>query len=598
MGNSPAIHIRDLHKTYVVSEREGGVRAALASLVHRKKEEVKAVDGISFDLAPGEIVGFLGPNGAGKTTTLKMLSGLLHPTSGELSVLGYVPWKRDRDFLRQITLVMGQRNQLVWDIPAVDSFELNRAVYRVPAADFRATLDELTALLELGPLLKKPVRNLSLGERMKCEVAAALLHRPQVVFLDEPTIGLDVTMQRRIRAFIAEYNRRHGATVLLTSHYMADVVALSRRVIVIHHGKLLFDGDLSALVERFTAHKTIVVSLGECGADLSPYGTVVSCTDGEHHTPRPQGRNGARHGPVARRFPCPRPHRRGPADRGGDRPGVPAGGLVNGTVRWLADIYAQQFKVTMASFIQYRAALVIWLIGHVLEPLVYLVVWTTVTRSTGGEVGGFTAADFAAYFIVLMVVNHMTYTWIMYEYDYRVRQGTLSPELLRPVHPIHSDIADNITSKLITLPGMLAIAGLMSLVFRPAFRAVPWAMAAFVPVVLLAFIVRFVTEWTLALAAFWTTRVSALNQAYFMAMLFFSGQIAPLELLPQPVRIVAFVLPFRWTIGFPAELLLGRLTPAQALTGVGMQLAWLAAGVLVMKRVWRAGLKVYSAVGA
>ncbi|OGD22998.1 MAG: ABC transporter [Candidatus Aminicenantes bacterium RBG_16_63_16] len=281
MGNALAIHIHDLHKTYIVSEREGGVRAALASLVHRKKQEVRAVDGISFDLAPGEIVGFLGPNGAGKTTTLKMLSGLLHPTSGELSVLGFVPWKRDHDYLRQITLVMGQRNQLVWDIPAVDSFELNRAVYRVPAADFRKALDELTQLLDLGPLLKKPVRNLSLGERMKCEVAAALLHRPQVVFLDEPTIGLDVTMQRRIRAFIAEYNRRHGATVLLTSHYMADVVALTRRVIVIHHGKLLFDGDLSALVERFTAHKTIVVTLGDCTADLSAYGEVVSCTDGD-----------------------------------------------------------------------------------------------------------------------------------------------------------------------------------------------------------------------------------------------------------------------------------------------------------------------------
>ncbi len=281
MEGSPAVSVRDLHKTYIVSEREGGMRAALRSLFHPRKEHIRAVDGITFSLSPGEIVGFLGPNGAGKTTTLKMLSGLLHPTSGGLSVLGYVPWRRDRDFLRQITLVMGQRNQLVWDIPPIDSFELNRAVYRVPAADFRKTLDELTALLELGPLLRKPVRNLSLGERMKCEVAVALLHRPQVVFLDEPTIGLDVTMQRRIRAFIAEYNHRHGATVLLTSHYMADVVALSRRVIVIHHGKLLFDGDLAALVGRFTAHKTIVVTLGDCSADLSRYGEVVSCTDGD-----------------------------------------------------------------------------------------------------------------------------------------------------------------------------------------------------------------------------------------------------------------------------------------------------------------------------
>ncbi len=283
--NSPVIHLRDLHKTYVVTERESGVLASLQSLVHRTTEEVAAVDGISFDVEAGEVVGFLGPNGAGKTTTLKMLSGLLYPTAGEVTVLGHVPSKRSKAFLSQITLVMGQRNQLVWDIPALDFFELNRAIYRIPAADFRRTLDELTELLELGPLLRKPVRNLSLGERMKCEVAAALLHRPQVVFLDEPTIGLDVTMQRRIRSFIAEYNRRFGATVLLTSHYMADVEALCRRVVVIHHGKLLFDGDLSSLVQKFTAHKTIVVQFDGPRIDLHGYGEVVSYED-DHFTLR------------------------------------------------------------------------------------------------------------------------------------------------------------------------------------------------------------------------------------------------------------------------------------------------------------------------
>jgi ABC-2 type transport system ATP-binding protein len=276
----PAISISKLRKTYTVSDRAPGVRAAFRSLVHRTTREVPAVDDISFDLAPGEIVGFLGPNGAGKTTTLKMLAGLLYPTGGEVTVLGHVPSRREKGFLRQITLVMGQRNQLVWDIPAVDSFELNRAIYRIPTADYKRTLDELVALLELEPLLGKPVRNLSLGERMKCEVAAALLHRPQVVFLDEPTIGLDVTMQRRIRAFIAEYNQRFGATVLLTSHYMADVEALCKRVVVIHHGKLLFDGELAALVKRFTGHKTIVVRLEDCQADLRPYGELVSCEDG------------------------------------------------------------------------------------------------------------------------------------------------------------------------------------------------------------------------------------------------------------------------------------------------------------------------------
>jgi ABC-2 type transport system ATP-binding protein len=277
---SPAVHIENLRKVYVVNQQGAGTKAALQGLVQRRKLEIPAVDGISFDLASGEVVGFLGPNGAGKTTTLKMLSGLLHPTSGDVTVLGYVPWKREKSFLRQITLVMGQRNQLVWDIPALNSFDLNRAIYRIPADDYRDMLGELTELLELGPLLLKPVRNLSLGERMKCEIAAALLHRPSVVFIDEPTIGLDVTMQQRIRSFITEYNRRFGATVLLTSHYMADVEALCQRVVIIHHGRLLFDGDLSSLVQKFTEHKTIIVQLRDCQDDLQSYGEVVSCNDG------------------------------------------------------------------------------------------------------------------------------------------------------------------------------------------------------------------------------------------------------------------------------------------------------------------------------
>jgi viologen exporter family transport system ATP-binding protein len=278
--STPTIEIRDLRKLYHVHEREAGLVASMRSLVRRRTSAIAAVDGISFDVAEGEIVGFLGPNGAGKTTTLKMLSGLLYPTEGELQVLGHVPSRREKPFLRQITLVMGQRNQLVWDIPAADSFELNRAIYRISPAEYRRTLDELVDLLDLAPLLGKQVRSLSLGERMKCETAAALLHRPRVLFLDEPTIGLDVTAQRRIRAFIAEYNRRHGATVLLTSHYMADVEALCRRVVVIHHGKLLFDGDLSQLVARFSPHKTIVVELERDDVDLRPYGEVVAREEG------------------------------------------------------------------------------------------------------------------------------------------------------------------------------------------------------------------------------------------------------------------------------------------------------------------------------
>jgi ABC-2 type transport system ATP-binding protein len=280
LADALAVHVSDLRKTFSVPVREAGLLAAAKSLVKRESREIKAVDGVSFGIEPGEIVGFLGPNGAGKTTTLKMLSGLLYPTSGEALVLGHVPSRRERAFLRQITMVMGNRNQLQWDLPALDSFELIRAVYRLPTDDFTKTRDEFIDLLELGPLVNKPVRNLSLGERMKMEFVAALLHRPIVLFLDEPTLGLDVTMQKRIRSFVAEYNRRYGASVLLTSHYMADVQALCKRVVVIHHGHVLFDGALADLATQFNATKTIGVVLRDGVADLSGYGEVMESDDG------------------------------------------------------------------------------------------------------------------------------------------------------------------------------------------------------------------------------------------------------------------------------------------------------------------------------
>jgi ABC-2 type transport system ATP-binding protein len=295
----PLIAVAELRKIYTIHEREAGVRAALRSLVRRRTRDIHAVDGISFTVQAGEIVGFLGPNGAGKTTTLKMLTGLLHPTDGHATVLGFTPWQRQKDFLGQMTLVMGQRNQLVWDIPAADTFELNRVIYHIPDAVYRETLSELAELLDLDTLMHKPVRNLSLGERMKCEIAAALLHRPAVLFLDEPTLGLDVTAQRRIRHFIAEYNRRHNATVLLTSHYMADVEALCERVIVIHHGRLLYDGALVDLVSRFSPFKTIVVDLppgatdGRGAAALAPFGDVLSYTPGQVILRVPKGETAA-----------------------------------------------------------------------------------------------------------------------------------------------------------------------------------------------------------------------------------------------------------------------------------------------------------------
>ena len=267
-------------------------------------------------------------------------------------------------------------------------------------------------------------------------------------------------------------------------------------------------------------------------------------------------------------------------------------------MRYLIGLYVQQFKTTFASMVQYRASLFIWMIGQVLEPLIYLVVWSTVSANRGGSVGDYTVAQFAAYYIVFMLVNQVTYTWIMWEYEYRIREGLLSPALLRPVHPIHSDIADNVSSKLISLPIMMLIAGGLALIFKPSATVQPWAILAFVPGILLAFRVRFLVEWTLAQAAFWTTRVSAINQVYFVMMLFLSGQIAPLSLFPGPIQILATILPFRWMIGFPVELVLGRLTPVEALAGLGAQAIWLAISLLLVRIVWRAGVRVYSAVGA
>ncbi len=268
----------NLVKSFRVPQREPGLAAALRSVFRRKYTDVQAVAGVSFSIEAGEIVGFLGPNGAGKTTTLKMLTGLLHPNGGSATVLGHTPWKRERDYLRRISLVMGQRSQLNWDLPAGDSFLVQLAIYDVPDTEGRKTIDELVELLELKELLKKPVRNLSLGERMKCELCVSLLHRPQVLFLDEPTIGVDITMQARIRTFIADYNRRFGATVILTSHYMADVTALCKRIIVINHGRILFDGPLASLADRIAPFKLIAVDLERELANGAPthLGEVVS----------------------------------------------------------------------------------------------------------------------------------------------------------------------------------------------------------------------------------------------------------------------------------------------------------------------------------
>lgn len=260
-----AIIVEHLTKNFEVTEKKKGLSGSISSLFSPQKKTVRALRNISFTINPGELVGFIGPNGAGKTTTLKILSGLLYPTAGFVQVLGYDPWDRKADFLKEIAVVFGQKNQLWWDLPAQETFELNRAIYEIPDKIYKEALAELVGILEVKKLLKTQVRRLSLGQRMRLELVAALLHRPDVLFLDEPTIGLDVVAQQKVRDFLYEYNKRRKATVLLTSHNMDDLVDLAKRVIVIDKGKILFDGDLTELVGEFAREKIIKVYLSKEG---------------------------------------------------------------------------------------------------------------------------------------------------------------------------------------------------------------------------------------------------------------------------------------------------------------------------------------------
>jgi ABC-2 type transport system ATP-binding protein len=258
-----AIAVRGLSKSYRVAVKQPGLRGALRHLFQREQREIHAVRAIDFDVDAGEMVGFLGANGAGKTTTLKMLTGLIRPSSGEATVTGHMPFERKRAFLQDITLVMGQKQQLIWDLPALDSLAVNAAVYEIPSQEARRRIAELAEMLGISGQLSQAVRKLSLGERMKCELLAALLHRPRVLLLDEPTLGLDVNAQEAVRRFLREYNQRFSATVLLTSHYMADIVALCPRVLLIHEGQLMYDGSLSGLVERFAPYRELRLELAQ-----------------------------------------------------------------------------------------------------------------------------------------------------------------------------------------------------------------------------------------------------------------------------------------------------------------------------------------------
>ncbi|MEA5512200.1 ATP-binding cassette domain-containing protein [Crocosphaera sp. UHCC 0190] len=272
------IVVKNLSKVYKVAVKKPGIKGTLNHFFNRTYREIQAVKNVSFTIDSGEIVGFLGANGAGKTTTLKMLTGLIHPSTGEIKIVGYVPFRRQPQFLTKMSLVMGQKQQLLWDLPALDSLRINAAVYQIPEQIFQKRLKELAEMLSIEEQLTQPVRKLSLGQRMKAELLAALLHHPQVLFLDEPTLGLDVNAQAAVRDFLREYNQRYQATILLTSHYMADITALCKRVLLIHEGQLIYDGSLEKLVEKFAPYREVKLELAETVSSekLAIYGEIES----------------------------------------------------------------------------------------------------------------------------------------------------------------------------------------------------------------------------------------------------------------------------------------------------------------------------------
>ncbi len=276
------IHVSHLSRSFRQYKKSAGLKASIKGIFHREYFNINAVDDVSFDIAPGEMVGFIGPNGAGKTTTLKMLSGLLHKSSGEINVLGFEPFKRQPEFLKSYALVMGQKSQLLWDLPPIETFELNKEIYSIDPKKYHESINYLSELLGVTEVLEVPVRKLSLGQRMKCELIASLLHQPQLLFLDEPTIGLDVVVQKKIRAFLKEYNQLHQTTVMLTSHYMEDVQELCSRVIIINQGKVVYDGDLASLIRRYANYKNLKLDFTKKVKkdDLIKFGEITHFHDG------------------------------------------------------------------------------------------------------------------------------------------------------------------------------------------------------------------------------------------------------------------------------------------------------------------------------
>ena len=558
------IVVEDLVKTFRIAERRPGIWGALRGVARRRYRTVSALDGVSFEIEAGELVGYIGPNGAGKSTTVKVISGILVPDSGRCEILGLVPWRERVAHVRSIGVVFGQRTQLWWDLPVIESFELLRDIYRVPPEEYSRTVDELVQVLDLEPLLDVPVRQLSLGQRMRCDLAAALLHQPSILFLDEPTIGLDAVSKLGFRDFIKRFNRERGVTVILTTHDMDDIEALCTRVMVIGEGRILSDGTLEALRESIAPERRLIVDLEEQDA-------VVSDPDGRpHHQDR-----------VAP--PRARPLRREPANRGDHR----------ADVRRAAPMrpYAAVLSANVRTLLQYRAAAIAGFTTQIFWGFIRVMIFEAFFRSS-------TAAQ------PMTVDEVVTYIWLGQAFimllpwnrdnqiHALIRSGLVGYELLRPVDLYNLWFARSLAFRL--APTMLRAIPLLTLAllfFGMDPPDSPAAGVAFVLSLVGALLLSCALTTLLNITIMWTVSGQGAANLSYMAVTLFSGMIVPIPFFPEWAQTIINVLPFRGLLDTPYRLYLGHIPTGDLLFHLGHQLAWTVALVLIGRWVLSKGLR-------
>ena len=610
------IEIQGLQKSYRVYQKREGLGASLRGLFHREYRDVQAVRGIDLKVEGGEFVAFLGPNGAGKTTTLKLLSGVIFPTAGSARVLGHVPWKRDNAYRRRFALVMGQKNQLWWDLPASESFRLHQQIYQIDSQVFQRNCDELTSLLGVGHLLRQPVRELSLGERMKMELIAALLHSPQVLFLDEPTIGLDVVAQHNIQQFLRHYQEQRQTTILLTSHYMKDVAALCQRVVIIAQGQIKYDGSLRGIVDRFSRYKRShpIVRRRSTAREPRPVRATAATQSPESDAADRTAADPPQLGGNPATTPDRGRQRGGSAAGGSDcravfasRPGHGHSRLKGPACPRIATWWTI-LRIALEERLVYRGDFALGTLMRFLPIVTQIFLWSAVfgAMSSDGDaaassIRGYRYDDFVAYYLLTMVTRAFSsMPGLASGIARQVRSGEIKKFLIQPIDLLGFLLLSRLAHKAAYYSVALLPFALVFFLCRGYFvEGWPDAVTllAFTASLLMAFVLGFFLESTLGLISFWLLEVSSLLFVYMLVNFFLSGHMFPLDMLPDPWRTLVGWLPLQYLAYFPAAVFLGKIQGADLVRGLLIQVTWTVLFIVASRWFLHRGLIRYSGFG-